>query len=229
MLIPSIDLMGGRIVQLVQGERKALEFSDFEYWIDRFAAFPLVQLIDLDAAMNQGDNRALLRQFTSRLPCQVGGGIRTVDIARQILAVGAQNVIVGSAFFKNGAVNTAFSRQLAESIGRERIIAAVDSKAGRVTVQGWKEISPLAPGDAMRQLEPYCAGFLYTHVDTEGLMQGIPMDVVRGLRAVSALPLTVAGGITTQQEIDELDHMGVNAVVGMAIYTGRLRIGAARS
>ncbi len=229
MLIPSIDLMGGRIVQLVQGERKALEFSDFEYWIERFASFPLVQLIDLDAAMNQGDNRALLGRFTSRLPCQVGGGIRSADIAQQILEIGARRVIVGSALLKAGQVNTEFARALVDAIGRERIIAAVDSRHGRVAVQGWKEISPLAPADAMRALEPYCGGFLYTHVDTEGLMQGIPMDVVRRLRGSTRLPLTVAGGITTQQEIDELNGIGVDAVVGMAIYTGRLQLGDADS
>lgn len=144
MLIPSIDLMGGRIVQLVQGELKALEFSGFDYWIERFAKFPVVQLIDLDAAMNQGDNRELLCQFTGRLPCQVGGGIRSTEIAQEVLGIGAHKVIVGSALLQAGKVNKAFASQLAESIGRERIIAAVDSKGGRVVVQGWKEISPLA-------------------------------------------------------------------------------------
>jgi phosphoribosylformimino-5-aminoimidazole carboxamide ribotide isomerase len=224
MLIPSIDLMDGRIVQLVQGERKALEFSDFEYWIERFARFPLVQLIDLDAAMNHGSNRDLLFQFTRRLPCQVGGGIRTVEIAREVLGAGALKVIVGSALFKSAQIDAAFAKTLKHSIGREHIVAAVDSKGGRVAVQGWKESSPLTASDAMRQLEPYCGGFLYTHVDTEGMMQGIPMDIVRHLRAATELPLTVAGGITTQQEIDDLHGMGVDAVVGMAIYTGRLQL-----
>ena len=224
MLIPSIDLMGGRIVQLVQGERKVLEFSDFEYWIERFAGFPIVQLIDLDAAMNRGNNRALLRQFTSRLPCQVGGGIRSVYAAQEVLAIGARKVIVGSALLKDGSVNTTFANDLSTAVGRACVIAAVDSKGGRVTVQGWTEISPLTPQHAMCALEPYCGGFLYTHVDTEGLMRGIPMDVVRGLRTTTSLPLTVAGGITTQEEIDELDALGVDAVVGMAIYTGRLQL-----
>lgn len=225
MLIPSIDLMDGRIVQLVQGVRKALEFSDFEYWINRFSAYPLVQLIDLDAAMNQGNNRELLRQFTHRLPCQVGGGIRSVAAAEQVLALGARKVIVGSSFLRDAKVNTEFARDLAECIGRERVIAAVDSKQGRVAVQGWKELSCLTPDDVMRQLESFCGGFLYTHVDTEGLMQGIPMDIVRKLRVATSLPLTVAGGITSQEEIDELDRMKVDAVVGMAIYTGRLKLG----
>ncbi len=227
MLIPSIDLMGGRIVQLVQGEHKALEFSDFEYWIERFAGFPIVQLIDLDAAMNQGDNRTLLRRFTSRLPCQVGGGIRSIDAAQEVLALGARKIIIGSALLKDGAVNTAFAKQLSTTVGRKRVIAAIDSKGGRVTVKGWKEISSLAPADAILALEPYCGGFLYTHVDTEGLMQGIPMDIVRTLRATTSLPLTVAGGITTQEEIGELETMGIDAVVGMAIYTGRLQLGNA--
>lgn len=223
MLIPSIDLMDGRIVQLVQGERKALEFSDFQYWIERFARYPIVQLIDLDAAMGRGNNRGLLRQFTGKLPCQVGGGVRTVETARAVLDIGARKVIVGSALFRNAGIDTEFARELCDSIGREKVIAAIDSKDGRVAVQGWQESSGITPLDAIRELEPYCGGFLYTNVDTEGLMQGIPMETVRELRASTALPLIAAGGITTQEEIDALDAMRVDAVVGMAIYTGRLR------
>ena len=223
MLIPSIDLMAGRIVQLVQGERKALESSDFEYWIGRFEKYPAVQLIDLDAAMNRGDNRGLLPHFTGRLPCQVGGGIRTVESALQVLELGARKVIVGSALLKNGEVDSAFARALADTVGRERVIAAIDSKGGRVAVQGWREVSTRTPLEVIPSLEPFCGGFLYTHVDTEGLMQGIPMDVVRRLREATSLPLTVAGGITTQQEIDDLDRLAVDSVVGMAVYTGRLR------
>ena len=224
MLIPSIDLMCGRIVQLVQGERKALEFSDFEYWIERFAKYPIVQLIDLDAAMGKGDNRALLRQFTGRLGCQVGGGIRSIEAAREVLALGATKVIVGSALFKGGAVDSEFAGQLRDCIGAERIIAAIDSKNGRIAVKGWRESSPLTAFDVMGTLAAFCGGFLYTHVDTEGLMNGIPLDVVRRLRAATTLPLTVAGGITTAEEIEELNALGVDAVVGMAIYTGRLAI-----
>ena len=221
MLIPSIDLMGGRIVQLVQGDRKALEFSDFEYWIERFAKYPVVQLIDLDAAMAQGNNRQLLGRFTGRLPCHVGGGIRDVATARQVLAMGARKVIVGSALLRDGKVNTAFARQIAEAVGPERFIAAVDSKGGRVAVQGWKEISRLSPLEVMGQLEQFCGGFLYTHIDTEGSMRGIPLDVVRRLRSATTIPLTVAGGIVAPAEVEELSRIGVDAVVGMAMYTGR--------
>jgi phosphoribosylformimino-5-aminoimidazole carboxamide ribotide isomerase len=223
MLIPSIDLMAGRIVQLVQGQRKALESSDFEYWIERFSKYPIVQLIDLDAAMGQGDNRQLLQRFTSRLSCQVGGGIRSIEAAHQVLAAGARKVIVGTALIQDGSANLDFAKQLETSIGRERIIAAVDSKADRVVVQGWKSISPLAPADLMQQLETHCGGFLYTHVETEGLMQGIPMDVIRKIRAATQHPLMAAGGIRSQKEVDELESINIDAVVGMAVYTGRMQ------
>lgn len=223
MLIPSIDLMGGKIVQLVQGERKALEFSDFDPWIERFASYPLVQLIDLDAAMGKGSNRALLERFTTRLPCQVGGGIRTTDAARDVLAAGARRIIVGSALLDNGRVNLTFADELARAVGADRVIAAVDSRAGKIAVHGWREVVELTAVAMMRALEPYCGGFLYTHIDTEGLMQGIPMPVVRHLRQATGRRLIVAGGISSRQEIDALDVLAVDAVVGMAIYTGRLR------
>jgi phosphoribosylformimino-5-aminoimidazole carboxamide ribotide isomerase len=224
VLIPSIDLMGGKIVQLVQGERKALEFSDFEEWIARFAAYPIVQLIDLDAAMGTGSNRALLEGFTRRLPCQVGGGIRTVEAARDMLSVGARRVIVGSALLNGGSVNLAFAAELAAMAGAERVIAALDARAGKVAVHGWREVVPLTPLEMMRALEPHCGGFLYTHIDTEGLMQGIPMDIVRELRRATVRQLIVAGGIRSQQEVDALDALGIDAVVGMAIYTGRMQV-----
>jgi phosphoribosylformimino-5-aminoimidazole carboxamide ribotide isomerase len=223
VLIPSIDLMGGKIVQLVQGERKALEFSDYEEWIARFAGYSLVQLIDLDAAIGSGSNRHLLKQFTSRLSCQVGGGIRSVQAAQEVLAAGARKVIVGSALVHGAQVNAAFAEELARSVGAERVIAAVDSRGGRVVVRGWRESAGLTPLTMMRALEPHCAGFLYTHVDTEGLLQGIPFDVVRQLRDATQRKLIVAGGIRSQEQVDALDNLGVDAVVGMAIYTGLMK------
>jgi phosphoribosylformimino-5-aminoimidazole carboxamide ribotide isomerase len=223
LLIPSIDLMGGKIVQLVQGERKALEFSDFEEWIERFASYSIVQLIDLDAAIGSGSNRHLLEQFTSRLACQVGGGIRSVQAAQEVLAAGARKVIVGSALVHGVQVNTAFAEELARSAGAERVIAAVDSRGGRVVVRGWRESTGLTPFIMMRALEPHCAGVLYTHVDTEGLLQGIPFDVVRQLRDATQRKLLVAGGIRSQEEVDALDSFGVDAVVRMAIYAGLIK------
>ena len=225
MLIPSIDLMGGRIVQLVQGEKLRLAFDDFDYWIEKFGRFPLVQLIDLDAAMRQGNNSALVAQIARRLPCQVGGGIGTIDRAREVLDAGAQRVIVGSALFSDqGAVNAEFAGRLGDAIGSGRVVAGIDTKQGRIAVKGWKAEVALTAEEAIPQLEPYVAGYLYTHVDGEGLMQGFPMDVAERLRRLTARQLIVAGGIRSQQEIDDLHALGVDAVAGMAVYTNLLAV-----
>jgi phosphoribosylformimino-5-aminoimidazole carboxamide ribotide isomerase len=224
MLIPSIDLKNGRVVQLVQGDRLALEAPDPEPWIVKFARFPRVQLIDLDAAMGRGDNAALVAGICARLPCRVGGGIRSIERAQAVLAGGAHAVIASSALFRDGAVDVAFARALADAIGAERVIAAVDSRGGRVAIHGWKTLLPLTAVAAVRALEPYCAEFLYTHVDTEGLMQGTDMAAILAVREATGRRVTAAGGITTWDEIDRLDALAVDAVVGMAVYTGQLRL-----
>jgi phosphoribosylformimino-5-aminoimidazole carboxamide ribotide isomerase len=223
LLIPSIDLMGGRIVQLVRGETLKLAFDDFEYWIGRFQKYPLVQLIDLDAAMRQGDNGELITKIARRLPCQVGGGIGTVEKAAAVLSAGARRVIVGSALFGGaGLVNTGFAVALAEAVGLEQLVFSVDTKDGRVAVKGWKDQVELTADDALPQLEPYCGGFLYTHIDREGTMQGFPLEVAQRLRQRTQRQLIVAGGIREQAEIDALDAIGVDAVAGMAVYSGVL-------
>ncbi len=225
MLIPSIDLLGGRIVQLVQGEKLRLAFDDFEYWIDKFSRFPLVQLIDLDAAMRQGDNSALVAQIARRLPVQAGGGIHSIDRARQVLDAGAQRVIIGSALFSaDGGVNTTFAADLAAAISPDRVVAGIDTKNGKIAVKGWKAQVELTPDEAIPQLEPHVAAFLYTHVDGEGLLGGFPIDVAARLRALTKRQLIVAGGIRTQQEVDALDDLGADAVVGMAVYTNLLAV-----
>jgi phosphoribosylformimino-5-aminoimidazole carboxamide ribotide isomerase len=225
MLIPSIDLLGGRIVQLVQGEKLRLAFDDFEYWIEKFSRFPLVQLIDLDAAMRQGDNAALVEQIAKRLPVQAGGGIHSIERARQVLEAGAKRVIIGSAFFSaEGTVNTEFAAKLATGVGAERVVAGIDTKNGRIAVKGWKAQVELTPDEAIPQLEPYAAAFLYTHVDTEGTMRGFPSDVAARLRKLTKKQLIVAGGIRSQQEVDALDALGADAVVGMAVYTELLAV-----
>ena len=224
MLIPSIDLMGGKIVQLVQGEKKALEFDDFEEWIQRFSRFPLVQLIDLDAAIGTGHNRPLLSQFTTRLSCQVGGGIRSLEAAAEIFAIGAKRIILGSALIQNGAIDQVTAKKFAEEFSPARLTFGVDSKGGKVAIRGWRAVTAIKPDMMMRELQPYCTAFLYTHIDTEGLMTGIPIETVRALRAATSRQLIVAGGIASQEEVDQLDQMGIDAVVGMAIYTGKLRI-----
>jgi len=225
MLIPSIDLLGGRIVQLVQGEKLRLAFDDFEYWIEKFSRFPLVQLIDLDAAMRQGDNSDLVAQIARRLPCQAGGGIHSINRARQVLEAGAKRVILGSAFFSEpGQVNVEFASSLAAAVGAEQVVAGIDTKNGHIAVKGWKSQVALTPDDAIPQLNPHVAAFLYTHVDGEGLMQGFPIPAAERLRKLTRSQLIVAGGIRSQQEIDALEALGVDAVVGMAVYTNLLPV-----
>jgi phosphoribosylformimino-5-aminoimidazole carboxamide ribotide isomerase len=224
MLIPSIDLMGGKIVQLVQGERKALEFDDFEEWIGRFSSFPLVQLIDLDAAIGTGHNRDLVREFARRLPCQVGGGVRSIETAKQMLSNEARRVIVGSSLIRDGQPDITFASEIARAVGPEKLVFAIDSKEGRVAIRGWRQLTNIAPLEMIAALDSRCAAFLYTHIDTEGLMQGIPLDIVRQLRASTSKQLIVAGGVASSEQIDELHALGVDAVVGMAIYTGRLKV-----
>jgi phosphoribosylformimino-5-aminoimidazole carboxamide ribotide isomerase len=238
MLIPSIDLQNGRIVQLVQGETLAIATDEVDAWIAKFKRFPTVQLIDLDAAMARGNNDALVRRIAAELPCRVGGGVRTVARAEQLLEAGAQAVIAGSGLFRGPGqwtpadvatdpsvvINHDFAHALAATVGPQHVIAAVDARRGRVVIHGWKTLLPIGPVAAVQQLEACCDEFLYTHVDTEGLMQGTDMAAIRDIRAATARRLTAAGGITTREEIDALHAMGVDAVVGMAIYTGSLTL-----
>jgi len=224
MLIPSIDLQGGAVVQLVQGERLAIRDADVFRWVRRFERYPKVQVIDLDAATGAGNNLALVRQIAASLSCRVGGGIRTIERARDVLGAGARQIIAGSSLFKAGRPDLVFAKALADAVGVDRVIAAVDSRAGHVVIHGWKTSLPLTAVEAVQALEPYCGEFLYTHVDTEGLMGGTDMAAIRAVQGATTRPITAAGGITTQAEIDELHGMGIDAVVGMALYTGKLSI-----
>lgn len=238
MLIPSIDLMGGRVVQLVHGEDLALGFDDLGYWIDRFSEYPLVQLIDLDAAKRQGDNRRLIETIVHRLPCQVGGGIRSSAEAQILLDMGARRVIFGSSLFHgrvapesidrenspavSNLVRTQFAEELAFSRrGATSVQCRYERQQGRRSRMERK--IELRPQDAMQQLEPFCGAFLYTHVDTEGTLSGFPMEIARNLRRQTRRQLIVAGGIRAQSEIDELDAENIDAVAGMAIYTGLMK------
>jgi phosphoribosylformimino-5-aminoimidazole carboxamide ribotide isomerase len=234
VLIPSIDLMGGRIVQLVQGKKLKLAFDDFDHWIERFSGYPIVQLIDLDAAMRQGSNRPLIEQIAQRLPCQVGGGIGSIERAQEMLAAGARRVIIGSALFDAsgavpegdtaGLVRRDFAQELADIVGAGRLIFSVDTRDGHIAIKGWKQQVDLTPEIAMAALEPFCAAFLYTHIDREGTMQGFPIEIARRLRDTTKRQLIVAGGIREQKEIDALAALGIDAVAGMAVYLGRLAV-----
>jgi phosphoribosylformimino-5-aminoimidazole carboxamide ribotide isomerase len=222
MLIPSIDLMGGKIVQLVQGEKKVFEVDNFDEWVTRFSSFLMVQLIDLDAAMGRESNANLIEFFVKRLPCQVGGGVRSIESARQMLDAGARRVIFGSTLIQKGRINVGFAEQLATEIGPDKLVFAIDSRGGKVAIRGWREITSISPLEMVKALDSFCCAFLYTHIDTEGLMSGLPLEPVRELRQAATRQLIAAGGISTHEEIEQLHRMGVDAVVGMALYTGRL-------
>jgi phosphoribosylformimino-5-aminoimidazole carboxamide ribotide isomerase len=222
MIIPCIDLMDGKVVQLVQGREKALEADSPEEMLRKFAGFPEIQVIDLDAAMGKGENGELVRLVASQAVTRVGGGVRTVERARTLVEQGARKVIVGTSAFTASGVRHEFLAALGGAIGRERILIALDSKGGRIVVRGWQEATALSAETVLGELEPYCSGFLCTYVDKEGMLQGTDLDWFRRLRAATALELTAAGGITTLDDVRALLDMGVHAALGMAIYTGRL-------
>jgi phosphoribosylformimino-5-aminoimidazole carboxamide ribotide isomerase len=211
-------------VQLIQGEKKALEFDNFEDWVARFASFPLIQLIDLDAATGEAANCKLIEFFVMRLACQVGGGIRSMEAARRILELGAKRVIFGSSLINQGRVDIAFAEKASRELGAEKLVFAIDARGGKIAIRGWREATEISPVAAVQALEPYCSAFLYTHIDTEGLLAGIPLAPVRELRAATDKQLIVAGGIASSEEVERLHHMGVDAVVGMALYLGKLNL-----
>jgi phosphoribosylformimino-5-aminoimidazole carboxamide ribotide isomerase len=222
MLIPSIDFQGGRVVQLVQGDKLAIESHDLDGWIARFAAYPIVQVIDLDAAMGTGDNSELVRYVCEQRACQVGGGVRTVDRAKALLDAGATRVILGSSLFSLDHVLLDRAREFFEAVGDECLIAAVDSRGGHVTIHGWKTMTSITAADAVAALSPFVGSFLYTHVDTEGTMKGLNLDAVLKVQQATSRKVIAAGGIREMSEVDHLHSLGIDAVVGMAIYTGVL-------
>jgi phosphoribosylformimino-5-aminoimidazole carboxamide ribotide isomerase len=219
MILPCIDLMDGKVVQLVQGRDKALEGDAPLEMLRKFAAFPEIQVIDLDAAIGNAENSALVELLASRARCRVGGGVRTPDRARRLIDQGAHRVIVGTAAF------TPVLEHIANEVGPERIIIALDSKNGKIVVKGWREATAFTAEEVIGRLEPFCSGFLCTYVDKEGMLQGTDLGWFRRLRAATKHELTAAGGITTLEEIRELLAMHVHAALGMAIYTGRLDLG----
>ena len=222
MLIPAIDFKGGRVVQLIQGDREALATDDLDGWLEKFAAYPLIQVIDLDAAMGSGDNSTLVARVCAARPCQVGGGIRSIDTARRWLDAGATRVLIGSSFFATDRVNLDAAAAFSAALGADRIIAAADSRGGLIVTHGWKRTTSIDLVDAIRDLSPFVGGFLATLVDTEGLMQGLDFDLVARLRAATTGRLIVAGGVRHMDDVRHLEQLGADAVAGMAIYTGAI-------
>ena len=216
--------MGGRVVQLQQGERLAIESDDIDGWIEKFSAFQIVQLIDLDAAMGRPANDELVRKVATALPCQIGGGVRSIERAQELLAAGARRVILGSSLFNERGVNRGRAEAFAEVLDPDLLVGAIDSRGGKVVIHGWKTPIPITPEDAARALEPFVGAFLYTHVDTEGMMTGLNLGAVKSVQAATKRRLIAAGGIRSREEVDTLDKLGIDAAVGMAIYTGAMAI-----
>jgi phosphoribosylformimino-5-aminoimidazole carboxamide ribotide isomerase len=224
MIIPCIDLQDGKAVQLVRGRRRALAVDDILGLLDRFRSYPILHVIDLDAAMRKGSNSGWIKKLTrsGKMKVRVGGGVRTAQMAKKIISWGAEKVIVGSAAFRDGKVDDKFLRGLAARVGRERVIVALDTEKGSILVRGWQERLKLRPADVIAELEPFCSGFLATYVDNEGTMKGTNLAWFRQLRRTTRLPITAAGGIRSMREVHALEKMGMAAAVGMAIYTGNL-------
>ena len=218
MIIPCIDLMAGKVVQLIQGREKFLELPDPLAVLAKFADYPQIQVIDLDGALGRGDHSEIIRELCRRKPCRVGGGIRTVEKAVQVVAGGALKVIVGSSAFTSDGINSTFLENLLAALPREKLMIAVDCLGDRVAIRGWRETLPLSSAQALMQLEPYCSEFLCTYIDAEGRLQGTNLEWFRNLRTATRLPITAAGGITTDEEITALEEIGMNAALGMAIY-----------
>jgi phosphoribosylformimino-5-aminoimidazole carboxamide ribotide isomerase len=224
MIIPCIDLQGGRAVQLVRGRRRALAVDDVLGLLDRFRHYPILHVIDLDAAMRAGSNARWIKRLcrSAKNEVRVGGGIRTIERAAKILSWGAGKIIIGSAAFRDGKVDREFLGALAKRVGRKHVIIAIDTEGGRVVVRGWREKLKLRPAEVIPDLEPYCVGFLSTFVDNEGTMKGTDLRWFRQLQQVTKLPITAAGGIRAMREVRALEKAGMDAAIGMAIYTGAL-------
>ena len=225
MIIPCIDLQGGRAVQLVHGRKLRLAVEDVFGLLERFRDYPLLHVIDLDAAMGRGSNARLVGQLCRKasMRVRVGGGIRTAARAKRILAAGAEKVIIGSAAFRDGGVNRGLLSRLATAVGKKRMIIAVDTEGGRILVRGWQEKLRLTPEEVFPELEPYASEFLCTYVDAEGTMRGTSLRWFRQLRAATPLPITAAGGIRSAREVRELEKIGMHAAVGTALYLDLLR------
>jgi len=227
MMIPCIDLQDGRAVQLVHGRERKLAVDDVFGLLERFGRYPLIHVIDLDAAMRKGTNARLVRELCAaakkrKMRVRVGGGIRTIAQAVRIAGWGAEKIIVGSAAFKDGRVNGAFLRRLAGKIGRRRVMVALDTEGGKILVRGWQDKLRLRPDEVIPELEKYASEFLCTYVDAEGTMRGTNLEWFRALRRATSRPITAAGGIRSRQEIRALARINMNAAVGMALYTGKL-------
>ena len=229
MLIPCIDLQGGQAVQLVHGRRRELVVADVFGLLEKFRKYPWLHLIDLDAAMGKSGNAQLVQQLCAKarnqygMKVRIGGGIRTIARAAAVAGWGSNQIIIGSAAFRYGKVNTTFLRRLVKKVDRNQIVLALDTAKGRIVIHGWRKKLRLRAEQVFTQLEPFCAAFLCTDVDREGTLAGANLDWFRHLRDATAHPIIAAGGIKTRHEITALQKLGMDAAVGMALYKNLLR------
>ncbi len=225
MIFPCIDILDGKIVQLVQGRDTALEGGSADEMLRLFRAFPEIQVIDLNSAMGTGvNNNQMVEYISQRVKSRVGGGVRSVERAKELVKCGAHRLIIGTSAFRPNGLNTPFLEGLAEAVGPERVVIALDSKDGYIVVKGWRESTEIRALDVVRQLDPFCSGYLCTYVDKEGMMQGTDLDWFGRLRLSTDHELTAAGGITTMDDVYTLTNINVNCAIGMAIYTGTLSL-----
>lgn len=227
MVIASIDLMKGKAVQLRQGREKILERHDPVTLAREFDRFGEIAVIDLDAAMGEGDNFQVIKDIIKIGECRVGGGIRTIEQARKLISLGSRKIIIGSAAFLHDQINVGFLRRLEKAIGRDQIIIAVDAYDQEIVIRAWTHRTGLPLLSTVPILESYCNEFLFTCVQREGCMEGIDMELVETIRKTTAKRLTVAGGIRSYEEIRKCSRLGCDVQLGMALYTGRIDLGEA--
>lgn len=212
MIVPSIDLMDGKAVQLRQGKEKVLEREDVLELVEYFGRFGEIAVIDLDAAMGKGDNLDLIKKICKVADCRVGGGIRTVEKAKEVLAIGAKKIIIG----------TAANEEFLSKLPKDRIIVAIDAKNGKISHEGWKTEIDATPEDFIKRFDNLCSGYLYTIVEKEGMMGGTDLEAIRKVRQLTKNDITAAGGISSEEEILELEKMNVSCQLGMGVYTGKI-------
>jgi phosphoribosylformimino-5-aminoimidazole carboxamide ribotide isomerase len=228
LLIPCIDLQSGQAVQLVHGRRRELAVPDVANQLRRFRRYRWLHIIDLDAAMNKGNNNAIVESLCKRarrkykMKVRVGGGVRTIARAKELAHIGATQIIIGSAVFRGGKINFRLLRSLTRAVHRKRIVIALDSYRGKISTHGWRKSVALHVQDVMPSLEPFCAAFLCTDVDREGTLSGVNLDYFASLRAATTHPIIAAGGIKTRREIAALARLKMDAAVGMALYKNLL-------
>jgi phosphoribosyl-ATP pyrophosphohydrolase/phosphoribosyl-AMP cyclohydrolase len=224
MVVASIDIMQGKVVQLKQGRDKMLERDDPVALAAEFDKYGEIAVIDLDAAMGKGENLSLVKDLVKRAECRVGGGIRSIERARDLISYGARKVIIGSQAFENNQINHDFLRELSSQIGRQRIIVAVDSLHGEIVTRGWKHQTTIPLFQAVKQLEDYASEFLFTCVEREGTMTGTDMEMVKELTQTTHNKITVAGGVATLKEVKDVAALGADVQLGMALYTGKIHL-----